>query len=125
MGHKVDMARIMSLAMGTMFVVLGNYLGKVRPNWFVGVRTPWTLSSKLSWSKTHRLAGWVFVVSGAATIVSGVFAPKLFVFVLLGTILPGSIAMVVYSYWVWRSDPDRVSPAGTTTPVMEEQKAGE
>jgi uncharacterized membrane protein len=32
-------------------------MGKIRPNWFVGVRTPWTLSSKLSWDKTHRLAG--------------------------------------------------------------------
>ena len=51
--------------MGVLFIVLGNFMGKIRPNWFVGVRTPWTLSSKLSWDKTHRLAGWLFMLMGA------------------------------------------------------------
>ena len=48
-----------------LFIVIGNFMSKIRPNWFVGVRTPWTLSSKLSWDKTHRLAGWLFMLMGA------------------------------------------------------------
>lgn len=114
LGYPVDMARVISFLMGGMLVILGNSLGKIRPNWFVGVRTPWTLSSKLSWSKSHRLAGWLFVGAGLATCFSGVFWPKAGVFVLLGTLLPSSLAVVIYSYFVWRSDPERISPAGTT-----------
>lgn len=118
LGWRVDMARVISLAMGPMFMVLGNYLGKVRPNWFVGVRTPWTLSSKLSWSKTHRLAGWLFMGSGLATLAAGLVRPQWGVFVLMGTMLPSVLAMMVYSYLVWRDDPNRIAPAGTS-PISE------
>ncbi len=55
LGHRVDMGRIITVSLGLLFIVLGSYLGKVRPNWFVGIRTPWTLSSRLSW---RRRIGW-------------------------------------------------------------------
>jgi uncharacterized membrane protein len=64
-GNQGNTTTVILLAMGALFIVLGNFMGKIRPNWFVGVRTPWTLSSKLSWDKTHRLAGWLFVLMGA------------------------------------------------------------
>jgi uncharacterized membrane protein len=61
--YRVSMAQAINLLMGVLFVVLGSLMGKVRPNWFVGIRTPWTLSSKLSWDKTHRLGGWLFIAA--------------------------------------------------------------
>jgi uncharacterized membrane protein len=101
-------------AVAVLFIVLGAAMGKIRPNWFAGVRTPWTLSSKLSWVKTHRIAGWVFIASGAVTGIAAVFSgPAAFV-VMMATILPGTAFLFVYSYWVWRDDPDRVAAQDTT-----------
>jgi uncharacterized membrane protein len=112
-GLPVDVPRTLGLSIGVMFFVFGNVLGKVRPNWFVGVRTPWTLSSKRSWTRTHRLAGWVFVWAGLAIMVAGVVQTP-FAVATAGTVLVGGIlAAVVYSYLVWKDDPDRVPPAGT------------
>lgn len=64
LGYQVDMEFIVVLGIGVLFVVLGNYLPKVKHNYSMGVRTAWTLSSETVWAKTHRLAGKVFVVSG-------------------------------------------------------------
>jgi uncharacterized membrane protein len=98
---------------GVLLIVLGNVMGKLRPNWFIGIRTPWTLSSKRAWSKTHRLGGWLFVTCGALWIMSGLLDPVRAVW--LGGITLGacSLGLAVYSYFVWRTDPDRVPPAGT------------
>lgn len=112
LGHHVDMARVIAVAMGLLFIVLGAFMRDVRPNWFVGIRNPWTLSSRRSWEQTHRLAGWLFAASGAATLVCGIVRPTWGVFVMLGTILPGVLVMTVYSYLVWRGDPERVTSTG-------------
>ena len=48
---------LISILAGGLLVVMGVVMGTVQPNWFVGIRTPWTLSSDLSWRKTHRLSG--------------------------------------------------------------------
>lgn len=113
-GVKVPMGRLMPLLVGAMFVALGAVLGKVRPNWFVGVRTPWTLSSKVSWVKTHRMAGWLFMASGLACLASGLLLPPQWSF---GVIMAGAIGSglgsAVYSYFAWKSDPDKIPPAGT------------
>jgi uncharacterized membrane protein len=117
-GYHVNMTTVVGLAMGVLFLVLGNVMGKIRPNWFVGVRTPWTLSSKLSWTKTHRLAGWLFILMGLFAIVWGI-AQNVWVF---GTMLAVdgvcAVTIMVYSYLVYRKDPARMSPADTR-PVAE------
>jgi uncharacterized membrane protein len=84
-------------------------LPKIQPNWFVGVRTPWTLSSKLSWTKTHRLAGWLFVAMGAAMALWGLL-PAAWSFVVMLVVVGASVAWIlIYSYVVYRQDPDRTS----------------
>jgi uncharacterized membrane protein len=112
-GVPVDMPRFAGLTIGALFFVLGNVMGKIRPNWFFGVRTPWTLSSKRSWTRTHRLAGWVFVVGGIALMAAGVIRTSLAMGVAYAILMTGVAVTIVYSYFVWRSDPDRVPPAGT------------
>jgi len=114
LGRPVDMGLVAPLLIGGLLLVLGNLLGKVRPNWFVGIRTPWTLSSAESWSRTHRAGGWVFVASGLLMIGSG-FAPSRWPFLgAIGLLLAGVAALVIYSYAVWARDPDKVPPAGRT-----------
>ena len=107
------MPRFIGLAVGAMFFVMGNVLGKLRPNWFFGVRTPWTLSSKLSWNKTHRLAGWVFVLGGLLLMAAGLVGTPTAMGIAFAVLMAGVLGAVTYSYFVWRSDPDRVPPAGT------------
>jgi len=109
LGQRIDMARVSTLLLGVLFSVLGSVLGKVRPNWFVGIRTPWTLSSTRSWDKTHRLGGRLFLACGIATLVCGLVRPTWGVSVMLGTILPSTLVLVAYSYLVWRDDPDRAA----------------
>lgn len=114
LGRDVDMGRLAAPAAGLMLFLLGGFLGKVRPNWFVGIRTPWTLTSKLAWTRTHRVGGWAFVLLGAVVLVAGLISPP----VAYAVLFAGSLAAVAftfaYSYVVWRSDPDRQTPGGTT-----------
>jgi uncharacterized membrane protein len=70
-GHAVPIATIAPLGVGVLLMVLGNYMGKLRRNFFMGIRTPWTLASEAVWERTHRLAGWVYVLAGAVMVVLG------------------------------------------------------
>lgn len=65
---EIDMSQWILAAMGLLFVVIGNYLAKVPKNFFMGIRTPWTLASDEVWYKTHRLASWTFVIAGLLVI---------------------------------------------------------
>ena len=112
-GRAVSIAALVPLLVGVLFVVLGNQLGKIRPNWFVGIRTPWTLSSKTAWMKTHRLAGWLFVGWGLAIVATSVLGPRWSLPSLITGAVSITIFLPVYSYLVWRSDPEKIPPAGT------------
>jgi uncharacterized membrane protein len=114
LGHAVDIGRIMLLSLGMVFLVLGAIMGKVRPNWFVGVRTPWTLSSKLSWTHSQRAGGWMFIVLGLIAFPAALWPTPWNLAVVLGGTVLGTVCLVVYSYLLWRRDPDRVPPSGTT-----------
>jgi len=114
MGNSGPMGRYLLIGGGACLVIVGNFLGKVRSNFFFGIRTPWTLSSELSWNKTHRLTGWVFVFFGAALAIAGALQVNgTFVRYLLYCFIPVLLwATVVYSYMVWRRDPRKASPNG-------------
>ena len=87
-----------------MFASLGNVLGKVRRNFWVGIRTPWTIASERVWNTTHRLAAKLFVCAGAiglVTVVAGLPPMPMFVIV-LSTILFASLFPVVYSLYLYK-----------------------
>ncbi|MCC7423627.1 MAG: SdpI family protein [Planctomycetaceae bacterium] len=113
-GHKLPMTAVVMVATGTLLAVLGALMPRVRPNWFVGIRTPWTLSSERSWERTHKLAAWMFPIAGLA-LASTAFVPAGWAVGTLIAIAAGSILwLVVYSYLVWRND-DRRGPAQATS----------
>ncbi len=110
LGEDVNLGMVASIGIGLAFVVMGNYLGKTRSNWFFGIRTPWTLSSDLSWTRTHRLGGIAFMAVGLLVIVTALVAgPSVAIWVLLGGMAASIVGLLPYSYLVWRSDPDRHS----------------
>ena len=119
-GVELDVAVVVPVLVGGFFLVIGNLLGKIRPNWFVGVKTPWTLSSRRSWVKTHRMSGWTFVLLGLAFVVMGLAggAGSSWAIPALVAASVGSVLwFFVYSYLVWRSDPER-------TPETDARQAG-
>lgn len=119
-GSRVDMNAIMPPLVGAMLVVLGNFMGKLRPNWFMGIRTPWTLSSKRSWTGTHHAGGWVLTVIGVLWIVSSRLPGRWPAIVSFGSLAAGVLGLVILSYLLWSADPDKVDPAGTR-PAEEER----
>jgi len=111
--RPVDVSRVLPLAVGALFVLIGSVLGKVRPNWFVGIRTPWTMSSKISWVRTHRLGGWLFVALGVIFAASGAFRLGSFGFVVIAAVIAVVVILFGYSYFIWKADPEKQPPAGT------------
>lgn len=104
LGYTVQVDRLLPVGIGLLLVFLGNYLTRVEPNWFIGVRTPWTLSSDTVWRKVHRTAGWLFVIAGLV-IAAGAFAPRsAFMPLVTVTIVAAAGIPVVQSYVLWRRE---------------------
>jgi uncharacterized membrane protein len=107
-GRNLNIGLIVSVAIGVLFVIIGNFLGKTRSSWIFGIRTPWTLSSERSWTRTHRLGGYLFVALGVLVVVVALIGPAwLDVAVLLGGVAVVVLTLTVYSYLVWRDDAER------------------
>lgn len=110
MGLVVNVGQILFIVVGGLFVLMGNYMGKSRPNWFAGFRTPWTLSSDYSWQKTHRITGWMFMLTGAATIAAGLLVSTMAAaLIMIGGTLVSALAGTWLSYTYWKNDPERKS----------------
>jgi uncharacterized membrane protein len=104
LGVDVKIDRLMPLGVGLLFVFLGNYLTRVEPNWFVGIRTPWTLSSDTVWRRTHRTGGWLMVIGGLVLAASA-FAPRpAFLVLFVVTIVLIAVIPIVQSYVLWKKE---------------------
>ena len=66
---QINVARAIGLMVGVLFLIIGNIMGKVKTNWFMGFRTPWALSDPDVWNKTQRLGGWTFYLSGLSAVI--------------------------------------------------------
>jgi len=91
---------IIMILIGGFFTVFGNYMQTVRPNYFVGIRTPWTLENEEVWKATHRLGGKVWMAGGLLMVVLAIVIkdPKIMAIV-FGILLAIMIIVpVVYSY---------------------------
>jgi len=86
------------------FMLLGNVLGKVQRNFFVGVRTPWTLASERVWIDTHRVAAWLFFFSGLLGIVGALLLPRwgFKPFVCFPILILGALISVPYSLFRYK-----------------------
>jgi uncharacterized membrane protein len=77
--------------------LLGNVLGKVRRNFWIGVRTPWTLANETVWNRTHRLAAWTFTAGGLIACVAAVIHPLAGLVVGVTAILAAALTPAIYS----------------------------
>jgi uncharacterized membrane protein len=110
-GRPVNVTSASMIGMGVLLMTVGNFLGKIRPNWVVGVITPWTLASRESWNKTHRLSGWLSIVMGLLIAATGIIWTTWMLALMILACLASAIAVIAYSYVVYLDDPHPVPPA--------------
>jgi len=99
-GLNVRINEMITAGVGLLFVIIGNYLGKVRKNFFIGIRTPWTLASDEVWNRTHRIGGRLFMLSGVIIWI-GAFSGAPLIWT-VGVAVGLLLIPVVYSYFLYR-----------------------
>lgn len=70
LGYEMPISTVVPVFMGLLFLILGNYLPKIRQNRTMGIKLPWTLASEENWTRTHRVAGFTWVAAGLLMVVS-------------------------------------------------------
>lgn len=102
--EPIDISRAMLAGLLIMFGLMGNVLGKVRRNFYVGVKTPWTLASERVWNDTHRLAAKMFVIAAVVGLVALIPLVPLpaAVIAVVGLIMAASFIPVGYSLWLYK-----------------------
>jgi uncharacterized membrane protein len=105
MGRDVKMDRIMMPLVGIFIAAIGFLIPRAAPNWFIGIRTPWTLTSDESWVKTHKLVGPLFIGLGLLMALSSFIAPEQAIWILVAAAIGIVVFLFVYSYRVWKADP--------------------
>jgi uncharacterized membrane protein len=108
LGSTVNVAGLVLLGVGGLFIALGAVMPRVKSNFLFGIRTPWTLTSERSWERTQRAGGIVFVVLGVAFTVLGIVGggSTAFIVLFVGMFIAIGV-LVAYSYVVWRDDPNK------------------
>jgi uncharacterized membrane protein len=101
LGWKFNFSLTVVPAIGILVIIVGMLVSKAKRNFFIGIRTPWTLSSDEVWDRTHRLGGRLFKIAGIIIILLSI-VPEIAIYVLLGLILSIVIWLVVYSYTLYR-----------------------
>jgi len=96
--YKLNINTMLMPAIGVLFFCIGIIMKKLKRNWFIGIRTPWTLSSDKVWKKTHYLGSLLFKFTGVILLFGIFFSPKYFLWFILIPIFVLAIWLVLYSY---------------------------
>jgi uncharacterized membrane protein len=101
--NKFNMGTAMLPALGLIFVFAGIMMRKAKRNFFIGIRTPWTLSSDYVWDETHRLGSVLFIASGILALL-GAFFPDYAIWFILIPVLGSTLFLLVYSYVLYQRE---------------------
>lgn len=99
LGINVDIGAVIYLLIGILFIIVGNYLHKVKQNYTVGIKLPWTLNSEENWNRTHRLSSWLWIAAGILFIVNAILRIEWLVIPVLFILL---LVPIVYSCLLYR-----------------------
>ncbi|WP_136715670.1 SdpI family protein [Halorientalis salina] len=110
-GYDVAVDAVVFSGVGFLVFFIGTLLERTEQNWFVGIRTPWTLSDEDVWDRTHEVGAPLFKLSGVIAFVGG-FSGQYAVYLAVGPVVVSSLALTVYSYYLY----EREGQAGEATP---------
>ncbi len=102
-GIKISPNIIFPIGLGLLFFYIGILCENAKRNWFIGIRTPWTLSSERVWEKTHKIGGKLFKIAGVVAVV-GVFFQSYAVFFILVPVILVAAYTIVYSYFEYQKE---------------------
>lgn len=100
LGKKINVMVIISIFVGFLLILIGNYLPKTKRNYTVGIKLPWTLNSDENWNKTHRLAGYFFILGGIFFLFTPFIGNEYLVFL---TIMIIGIIPAIYSFYLYKN----------------------
>jgi uncharacterized membrane protein len=103
LGTPFNMTVMLLPVVGLLFIGVGYMMGKAKRNFFIGIRTPWTLSSETVWDETHNLGSKLFMLGGVVTIISA-FLGENGIWLLLAAIPIAAFVPIIYSYILWRRE---------------------
>lgn len=104
LGYEFPMSKAMLPAMGALFYFAGILLANAKRNWFIGIRTPWTLSSDTVWAGTHRVGATLFKVCGVLAVLGALLGGRWAFWLVLAPVLGTALFLVVYSYILYRRE---------------------
>jgi len=104
LGRPMSVMRLMPVGVGLLLIGIGVLLPKAHANWFIGIRTPWTLSNDRVWERTHRVGGRVMIATGILIAASAFLAPLWTHRIMAAAIAAMAIIVVAYSYFAWRQE---------------------
>lgn len=93
--------KLIPILFGLLFVFCGNYFPVIQPNYFIGIRTRWTLAGEISWRKTHRLAGYLYVIFGIFFFLIGLIGIKWLNRIFVFLFIFGNLGLFRYSYFAY------------------------
>lgn len=105
LGVPIAMGSAVSMAVGGLLAVLGWFLDRLPRNFYVGIRTPWTIVDEDNWTRTHRLGKWLFMAAGLVMVVGGIMGAN--AFVIVAAALAAGLVPMVYSYLIYRQRPGK------------------
>ncbi len=98
--NRINIDRVISILLGVFFIIIGNYMPKIKPNFFMGIKNPWTISNEDVWKKTHRLGGKIFFIIGICITLIGFILNRKISFIITIFIFIACIVLYVMSY-IW------------------------
>jgi uncharacterized membrane protein len=99
-----NMSRAMLPALGLLFIFIGFMLRRAKRNFFIGIRTPWTLSSDRVWDETHRLGAVLFMISGALAFIGGFLGGMAAFWLMFIPLIGSALFLVIYSYVLYQRE---------------------
>jgi len=104
LGYNINIGIMAATTVGLFMIIMGFYLRDIKKNWFMGIRTPWTLSSPHVWEKTHKFSSWLFVIFGIIIMIAPYLPESLaFALFILG-VLGVSLGSFLYSYLIFSQE---------------------
>ncbi|RZJ56173.1 MAG: DUF1648 domain-containing protein [Flavobacterium sp.] len=101
--QEISNPGLLNIPIAILFIALGNYFKVIQPNYFIGIRTPWTLENKEVWKSTHTFAGKIWMLSGFVILISALIFPKeIAKYTLITVIVLSAIVPILYSYFKFR-----------------------
>jgi uncharacterized membrane protein len=101
LGIPLRLEKIVPAGTALLLIGIGNVMGKVKQNWFIGFKFPWTMSDEVNWNKTHRFGGKVFVVAGILGLIGLLLPSEWTVVFLIVPLIAGIITIGIYSYLLY------------------------